>query len=188
MTPTLRLLLGSALVLFVLMAAGTARAHTPEAQTEWKAQWAAEVLEAGGITPELLDTYRDFTSRHPIRANVHLIPPLEVTRQPAPAVPQPPPAGAEQWRPLIAAYFPPEHIDAALRVLYCESRGNPQATHPSSGAAGLFQAMPQWFTGRGFTTPSPYGPFDPYNPEANVAFAAWLSAGGSDWTPWVCRP
>ena len=59
------------------------------------------------------------------------------------------PSGVEQWRSLVAEHFPPEHVDAALTVMACESGGDPGATNPS-GAAGLFQAMPQWWTRQGW--------------------------------------
>lgn len=90
-----------------------------------------------------------------------------------------------QWRPLVADFFPAGRVDAALRVLACESGGDPAASNPFSGAAGLFQIMPGWSSGR---WGNPFAPFDPFDPPTNVAFAAWLSKGGSDWSAWVCKP
>lgn len=95
----------------------------------------------------------------------------------------------ERWRPLVAEHFLPEHVDDALSVMACESEGNPDAQHPGSHASGLYQAMPQWYTGRGWFEPSPFGPFDPFDPAENVRFAAWLFYDtGADWGPWVCQP
>jgi len=92
----------------------------------------------------------------------------------------------ETWRPLVGAYFPASHVDAALRVLACESHGNPGAVNPSSGASGLFQHMPRYWADR--SAAAGWAGADIMDPEANVAVAAWLSNGGRDWSHWTCRP
>lgn len=86
------------------------------------------------------------------------------------------------WRPLVATYFPADRVDAALAVLWCESRGDPWATNPSSGAAGLYQHLPRYWADR--ASKAGWAGADIYDPTANVAVAAWLSAGGSDWSHW----
>lgn len=144
----------------------------------WHADWSARVETAGTLTPALVG--RVATHRRPVVA-------------PRASVPWSPPArswggGVERWRSLVAAHFPPDRVDAALSVIACESEGNPNAQHPGSLASGLFQAMPQWYTGQGWDQPSPFGAFDPFDPAENVRFAAWLSKGGADWEMWVCRP
>lgn len=151
----------------------------------WVDGWVAEVKANGGLTFELIDQYR--------AARWKIIEPeparIAARATPAPSHPVgPPPASVEVWRPLVAAYFQPDHVDAALRVLACESRGNPNAVNASSGASGLFQAMPNWYTGRGWDRPSPFGPFDPHDPDRNVAFAAWLFYQTGTWQHWVCKP
>jgi soluble lytic murein transglycosylase-like protein len=83
----------------------------------------------------------------------------------------------EQWRSLTAAHFG-GNTDAALRVMRCESGGNPSARNSSSGAAGLFQFMPFWWEGK----------WDPYDAGRNIAEAASLSRAGSDWSHWSCKP
>ncbi len=99
----------------------------------------------------------------------------------------------EEWRPLVARYFPADRVDEALSVMKCESNGDPLATNRYSGAAGLFQFMPgtwAWSSeGAGFAGASVY------DPEANVASAAWLvdysiRHGHRDgaWGHWVCQP
>ncbi len=105
----------------------------------------------------------------------------------------PAPAGVEQWRGLVAAYFPADRVEEALRVMHCESKGDPNARNPYSGAAGLFQFMPRtwgWASAEaGFDGASVY------DPEANVAGAAWLvehsiATGHSRgaWGHWTCQP
>lgn len=91
----------------------------------------------------------------------------------------------EGWRPLLTAYFG-QHANEALTVLRCESSGDPAATNPSSGAAGLFQHLPQHWARR--SADAGYPGADIYDPAANIAVAAWLSRGGTDWSHWTCKP
>ena len=101
--------------------------------------------------------------------------------------------GVERWRTLVEFYFPPERRAEAFAVMRCESGGNPNATHPVSNAAGLYQfLLGTWiFSSRnaGFEGASRY------NPEANIAAAAWLVQSSIDtnhprgpWGHWSCRP
>jgi hypothetical protein len=64
-------------------------------------------------------------------------------------------------------------------VIYRESRGNPSARNSSSGAAGLLQFMPQWYTG-GWSLPA----FDPYDPTENLKMG-WRLYKQQGWTPWA---
>jgi soluble lytic murein transglycosylase-like protein len=96
----------------------------------------------------------------------------------------PPAGGAEAWRDLVSQYFPAWAVDGALNVLWCESRGDPNAYNPS-GASGLFQIVGLWHTSG----------FDPFDPEQNIALAAsiWTQghprAGSApNWGHWVCQP
>ena len=102
-----------------------------------------------------------------------------------------PSSGAEQWRSLVSAHFPESEVNRALCVLDGESiGGNPDATNPSSGAAGLFQHLPKYWSDR--SAKAGWAGADVYDPEANVAVAAWLwrTGGWSHWTWWLrgnCR-
>lgn len=141
----------------------------------WEAHWHDRVVDAGGLTVGLLENRRAFYAQ------------LEPEPEPAPialSVPRAisPPVSVEHWRPLVAVYFPAENVDAALRIIACESHGNPNAANPTSSARGLFQFLSGWYSGAWG-----YPAFDPYDPDANVQAAAWLSKGGSDWSHWVCR-
>lgn len=97
----------------------------------------------------------------------------------------------ERWRPLVAQYFPAGRVDAALTVMTCESKGNPNARNPYTGASGLFQHLPRYWPERaravGFAGASPY------HAEANIAAAAYLvrvsiSTGLPAWYFWTCKP
>lgn len=95
--------------------------------------------------------------------------------------------GAEGWRPLVEQYFPAGDVDRAIGIIACESKGDPRARNPRSGASGLFQHMPRYWderaSGAGFPGASIF------DPEANVAAAAYLiyEHPGGGWQHWVCR-
>lgn len=93
---------------------------------------------------------------------------------------------AAQWRPLVESYFPADQVDYALAVLWCESRGDPNAANPTSSARGLFQHLERYWPAR--STSAGWAGYSIFDPEANVAVAAWLSAGGTGWHHWTCKP
>jgi hypothetical protein len=101
--------------------------------------------------------------------------------------------GALAWKDLVETYFRDELVWEALQVLDCESRGNPNAMHPASGASGLFQFLDgTWILASALSGHAGASPFDP---EANVASAAWLLAHSERvdhprgrWGHWVCQP
>jgi hypothetical protein len=101
-----------------------------------------------------------------------------------------PPPAVEQWRGLVSQHFPASRVDQALHIMWCESRGDPNAYNPFSGASGLFQFIPStWAT----TAPAAgYGGSSPFDPTANVATAAWLAnryqeLGQYYWQAWSCK-
>ena len=95
----------------------------------------------------------------------------------------PPPLGwiVEQWRPLVAVYFPAEDVERAICLVAYESGGDPNATNSTSGAAGLFQHLPRYWSER--SAAAGWAGASIYDPEANVAVAAWLRLSG--WQHWV---
>jgi septal ring factor EnvC (AmiA/AmiB activator) len=100
------------------------------------------------------------------------------------------PPAVEQWRSVVEQYFPSHRIEEALRIIQCESNGDPDAYNPYSGASGLFQFLPPtWAT----TAPKAGFPdASPFEPTANIATAAWLAnryeqLGLYYWQPWSCR-
>lgn len=106
------------------------------------------------------------------------VPPTTTTVKPkapkpvaAPKPQAPPKAGCAQpecWRSEIAKYSWP--VEQAMKVMRCESGGNPNAVNERSNARGLFQILG--------------GTLDPVE---NIAHAhrMWLKRG---WQPWVCKP
>jgi hypothetical protein len=98
----------------------------------------------------------------------------------APA-PAPAPRPVEEWRSLVSAYFAPEHVDLALKIISCESGGDPNAQNPSSGAAGLFQHIPRYWDARVAGAGMPGASI--FDPIANVAASAYL-AYSDGWGHW----
>jgi len=70
-------------------------------------------------------------------------------------------------------------------VFWCESRWNPAAQNPSSGAAGVAQLMPFWWNG----SSSLGWRFNPYRRRANLYHAHLIfRRSGFHWTQWSCKP
>lgn len=90
----------------------------------------------------------------------------------------------EQWRPLVESHFGDLGADAvnqALRIMACESNGNPSARNPRSTATGLMQIMASiWGDHFG------YSRADLEVPELNlwVAREVYNAQGWNAWTCW----
>lgn len=96
------------------------------------------------------------------------------------------PERVAQWRPLVAQHFPASEVDRALKVMDCESQGNPRARNPISGASGLFQHLPIYWASRSAQAGIPGA--DIFDPVANVRVAGWLWGQSNTWTHWACKP
>ena len=100
------------------------------------------------------------------------------------------PPRVEQWRGLVSQFFPSHRVEQALRILNCESNGDPSAYNPYSGASGLFQFIPStWAT---TAHKAGYPDASPFEPEANTASAAWLANRYQQlnlpyWMAWSCQ-
>ena len=107
-----------------------------------------------------------------------------------------PNGGVEQWRPLVTSIFARwgldrekcgpagclgPHINDALTIMWCESRGVPFAVNSSSGTTGLFQHRPRFWPdrvarARNHAESGGALPADatPYNAAHNIEVAALL--------------
>lgn len=92
------------------------------------------------------------------------------------------PVEAEDWRPLVEAFFAPGDVDRAVRVIQCESNGDPWAKNPRSTASGLFQHLASMWPPR--AAAAGHAGADVFEPVANVATAAWLVYEGGGWSHW----
>ena len=86
------------------------------------------------------------------------------------------------WRPLVAQYFEPHHVDRALGIIRCESGGRARAKNPASTASGLFQHLASLWPER--SAKAGWAGSDVFDPVANVAVAAWLVYADGGWSHW----
>lgn len=89
----------------------------------------------------------------------------------------------EIWRPVVAQYFEADQVDTALRVMACESGGNPDAKNKHSSASGLFQHLSKYWPSRAAAAGFPGASV--FDPEANIAASAWLQQNHG-WYHWSC--
>lgn len=102
-----------------------------------------------------------------------------------PALPWDGLTGRDAHEAMIRHYFDEEHWPWAFRVVACESVWDPTARNGRSGASGLFQHIPRYWAER--SAAAGWEGADIFDPEANVAVAAWLHNGGRGAHHWVCR-
>lgn len=96
------------------------------------------------------------------------------------------PPSVERWRPLVTVHFPRDWADWGLRIIACESRGNPDAENRRSSAAGLFQFVRATWNRVAAETGAPsYAEGGPLEPYWNVRNAAWLLEHGGP-SHWQC--
>jgi soluble lytic murein transglycosylase-like protein len=131
------------------------------------------------------------TTRAPSPTTTQAPPPPTTTTTTTPPNDGGGPRPAENWRGLVSQYFPGDLVDEALSIIQCESKGDPSAYNSRSGASGLFQFIPG--TWANVSPKAGWGGASPFDPEANVASAAWLvdysiDHGQYRWYHWTCRP
>lgn len=95
-------------------------------------------------------------------------------------------SNVERWAPLVASYFRPQDVERVLCLMEFESRGDPRAVNPTSGATGLMQVMPFWARRFGHTRS------DLKDPLVNLDISAWIldHHGWTSWSPYLrgsCR-
>ena len=90
--------------------------------------------------------------------------------------------GTARHADLVAEHFPPGEVATALRVMECESGGDPRATG-AVGEQGLFQIYPRFW--RSLADRLYWPGVSLYAPEVNVVTAAaiWRAMG---WRAWSC--
>lgn len=88
-----------------------------------------------------------------------------------------------ETRGIIALFFAPDDVDLAMKVAFCESRWDPLVTNRSSGAAGLFQHIPRFWSERAAT--AGWAGANIYDAHANTAVSAWLVYEGGGWIHWA---
>ena len=93
----------------------------------------------------------------------------------------------ERWRATVVEalqeYGLEEEEKTFMRVLWCESRGDPDAKNPESGASGLMQHIPSYWPDR--ATAAGFHKASPFDPIANIYASVWLLDLGG-WSHWEC--
>mgnify|MGYP003111289201 CR=1 FL=1 len=110
---------------------------------------------------------------------------------PSPQIPEVWGHQTDRWTPIVEEaleiYGLEDQTPRFMRILHCESRGDPNAVNSSSGASGLFQHIPQWWDWRAEEAGFPG--YSVFHPIANIYASAWLLAlpniGG--WQHWECK-
>lgn len=165
-----------------IVIAAPAGAHTTKELDAWVQRWEVQLHWHGGITQDLFMDRWDMATRHPCYFWNDCPPPRVTHTHPVRTYAE----GVEQWRTLITQYFPTE-VNTALRIIACESRGNPNAKSPISTAAGLWQFLRStWDRAAGATGSPSYSAGGPYDPVWATINASWLRARGSGWRQWEC--
>lgn len=159
--------------------------HTDVELADWSSSWNQRM--AAGETPTLIVEFLDMSERHPCRLVECPEPKVQVAHRTTNSAPirHELAGGVEQWRSLVAVYFPADQVDRALRVMACESGGDPNAYNPS-GASGLMQVLASWADNFG------YRPTDLFDPAINLQVARYLwddgeARVGNGWVHWVCK-
>lgn len=101
-------------------------------------------------------------------------------------------ASVEVWRPEVTeavTHFGgnSNDVDRFLRIMQCESGGDPLAKNPNSSASGLMQHLTRFWQERAELAGVPGA--DVFDGNSNIWVSAWLAlaAPGGGWQHWVCR-
>lgn len=157
---------------------------------------AGDEVIASGRFYELKVTLESTPTPTPIPPSVvlaveDLVPAVIPTPEPTPTVllvDSPYGENVERWRSdvrgALAEYGLSDEEDRFMRVMWCESRGDPDAVNAESGASGLMQHIPRYWDERaraaGFQGASPFDPI------ANIYASVWLLDMGG-WSHWECK-
>jgi hypothetical protein len=88
-------------------------------------------------------------------------------------------------RALVSKYFQPTDVNKAVRIAWCESRFDPNATDLRTGGVGLFNHLPRYWDER--ATNAGFPGVAATDPEASTAAAAWEVYNGGGWDVFNCR-
>jgi len=88
-------------------------------------------------------------------------------------------------RALVSKYFQPTDVNKAVRIAWCESRFDPNATDLRTGGVGLFNHLPRYWDER--ATNAGFPGVGATDPEASTAAAAWEVYNGGGWDVFNCR-
>ncbi len=160
--------------------ADRASAHTPEELDLWFEEWTINLDE--NLFSGAMFELSDMRHRHPYWGDIPVYSGSVITRSTWTG-------GVEQWRSLVASYFPADLVNRAMCVLNVETggTGDPGSYNSYSGAAGLFQFLRSTWDGMvpSSVTGGSYSSGQVFLPVPNVRAAAWLwvHVGATQWSP-----
>ncbi|MDE0233265.1 MAG: hypothetical protein OXI56_09125 [bacterium] len=85
---------------------------------------------------------------------------------------------------IASRYFLEEDVLRAVRLAWCLSRFDPGTIDPTTGHVGLFQHDPGFWPDHAQL--AGFRGYDPFDPVANTAVAAYLVYEGAGWQTWDC--
>lgn len=85
---------------------------------------------------------------------------------------------------IASRYFLEEDVLRAVRLAWCLSRFDPGVVDPLTGHMGLFQHHPSFWPD--YAQLAGFRGYDPFDPVANTAVAAYLVYEGAGWQTWDC--
>lgn len=85
---------------------------------------------------------------------------------------------------IASRYFLDEDVVRALRLAWCLSGFDPRAIDPLTGRMGLFQHDPAFWPDHAQL--AGFRGYEPFDPVANTAVAAYLVYEGEGWQTWDC--
>lgn len=85
---------------------------------------------------------------------------------------------------IASRYFLQDDVVRALRLAWCLSRFDPGTINPVNGRVGLFQHHPAFWPDQAQL--AGFRGYDPFDPVANTAVAAYLVYEGEGWQTWTC--
>ncbi len=151
--------------------------------------FAAAGAQAQPMPPEMVEARTAFLRSQELAALEVLNGPYSVPHAPhaTPVQKTPRYTGSdvvERWRPLVTQYFQASDVEWALKIIACESGGNPNAANPTSSARGLLQHLGRFWVGR--SEAAGWAGASIFDPEANIAVGAWLLAKNGKGS-WECK-
>ena len=170
----------------------TATTYPPPAMSAPAVPATTNAPRSASTSPPVATLEELGAARPPLLITTTAVPPVTTTKAPRSSrwIPT-----VERWRGLVSEHFRPGDVETALRIIQCESGGDPEAANSRSSARGLFQHLerywgPTWhgdkIRGGNRAARAGVGDADIFDPVAQTIVAAWLRYKAGGWTHWTC--
>ena len=171
--------------LAMMLALAIATPAMAEAQESWRTYLDYQVAKVEMLAEDItVQDILDYTPPVPVARESRI--PVRAAPVPVTVATTPTSSGVEQWRSLVETAFPPERVEEALRVMDCESHGNPNAKNRNSSASGLFQHLTAFMENNAWRIGLEW--YDRFDPVLNIRVTALVVANDGGWRQWSCKP